>query len=114
MKVNGERNPTEVYNDFRSSILQILSAHKSSIPADIPNGTAVHSNKIAVHQNQENTQNPGTDTGENNHVTNQKIAEYDSQPVGYPRIIFVVGKSITFINILSQHKLNTSFHYNSS
>lgn len=38
VKVNGERNPTEVYSDFRSAVLQILSAHRTPVPAIVPNG----------------------------------------------------------------------------
>lgn len=38
-KVNGERSPAEVYTDFRSSVLQILSAHKSPAPVAVANGT---------------------------------------------------------------------------
>ncbi|VVC25870.1 Hypothetical protein CINCED_3A019684 [Cinara cedri] len=41
ISVNGERNPTEVYNDFRSSVLQILSAHRTPVPVTVPNGNAV-------------------------------------------------------------------------
>lgn len=41
LKVNGERNPAEVYNDFRSSVLQILSAHRTPISVTVPNGNAV-------------------------------------------------------------------------
>lgn len=38
VKVNGERNPTEVYSDFRSSVLQILSAHRTSVPVIVSSG----------------------------------------------------------------------------
>lgn len=105
-KVNGERNPAEVYNDFRSSVLQILSAHKNSTSVAIPNGMAVHLNNDTVRQGQENTTHLHSDGSGNNQTPDPIYAEHGSQPITYPRVIFVVGKYI-------QKHLNIYYIWNS-
>ncbi|XP_025198830.1 adenylate kinase isoenzyme 5 [Melanaphis sacchari] len=89
ISVNGERSPTEVYNDFRSSVLQILSSYKSPAPVIVANGTV-------------RTDNPGTEQPEvdaerpSNHFTvdpapEPRATERVSEPETFPRVIFVVG-----------------------
>jgi len=88
-QVNGERNPTEVYNDFRSSVLQILSAHKSAVPVVVPNGV-VRSNVGSVLQDDAVGSNNNDAT---NNVSDPITANNDAQPTTTnPRVIFVVGK----------------------
>lgn len=83
IKVNGERSPTEVYNDFRSSILQILSAYKAPVPVTVPNGNA-HVLKI-------DAQNPKDET-ENQVFEDPQTSNQNAQPKTFPRVIWVVGK----------------------
>lgn len=84
-KVNGERSPAEVYNDFRSSVLQILSAHKAPMPVKVPNGEIAHSNNDSY-----STQQSIKDT--NSRESNHQITDNDPQSTKYPRVIFIVGK----------------------
>lgn len=95
-KVNGERSPSEVYSDFRSSVLQILSAHKSPAPVAVANGTVP-------------VDNPGTEQPEvdverpsSHHIVDlmpepratDLVSEpkKDPEPETFPRTICVVGE----------------------
>lgn len=83
-KVNGERSPVEVYNDFRSSVLQILSAYKA--PVTVPNSVIVHSN------NDDKRLENDTQRLTDGRVLIHLSTDIDSQPIKYPKVIFVVGK----------------------
>jgi len=92
-KVNGERSPTEVYNDFRSSVLQILSAHKSPAPVTVANGT--------VPVDRSGTGQPElvaecmTSHRAVDQVTEPRATDLVSKPETFPRTICVVGECYT-------------------
>ncbi|XP_025405073.1 adenylate kinase isoenzyme 5 [Sipha flava] len=97
ISINGERSPIEVYNDFRSSVLQILSAHKNPVPIAIPNGN-VHSNPDTeqpktdtAHPNDNLTEYPNDGTENHDPVESDRTTGYDPGPMRFPRVIFVVG-----------------------
>lgn len=89
-KVNGERSPTEVYSDFRSSVLQILSAHKNPAPVAVANGT--------VPVDRQGTEQPEVDVERPNshHTVNlvpePRATDFVSEPETFPRTICVVGE----------------------
>lgn len=93
-KVNGERSPTEVYSDFRSSVLQILSAHKGSAPAVVvvPNGDARPDDERPPDAaDRDPSERP-------KHATDPVVPvvsvdrRHRSQPAAFPRVICVVGE----------------------
>ncbi|XP_022174569.1 adenylate kinase isoenzyme 5 [Myzus persicae] len=89
ISVNGERSPTEVYSDFRSSVLQILSAHKNPAPVAVANGT--------VPVDRQGTEQPEVDVERPNshHTVNlvpePRATDFVSEPETFPRTICVVG-----------------------
>lgn len=84
--MNGERNPTDVYNDFRSSVLQILSAHQGPVHVVVPNGV-VRANDDAVLGVDD-----AVDAITANNASDPATANHDAQPTTYPRVICVVGE----------------------
>lgn len=89
-KVNGERSPTEVYNDFRSSVLQILSAHKSPAPVAVPNGI-VRVDNPSTRQPEVVADRPSSHRTVD-HVPEPLATDRVSQPETFPRTIYVVGE----------------------
>jgi len=98
-KVNGERSPTEVYNDFRSSVLQILSAHKSPAPVSVANGTVPVDNpgtgqpevdveRPSSHRTIDHVPEPRV----TNLVSEPRATDLVSEPKTFPRTICVVGE----------------------
>jgi len=89
-KVNGERSPTEVYNDFRSSVLQILSSHKSPAPVAVANGTVPLDNPGTVPVDSQGTVPVGSqgampvDSHGTVPVDSQGAVHVDSQGMGQP------------------------------
>lgn len=89
-KVNGERSPTEVYNDFRSSVLQILSAHKSPAPVAVANGTVPVDNPGAG-QPEVDVERPSSHRTIDL-VSEPRATDIVSEPETFPRTICVVGE----------------------
>ncbi|XP_015373047.1 PREDICTED: adenylate kinase isoenzyme 5 [Diuraphis noxia] len=89
ISVNGERSPTEVYNDFRSSVLQILSAHKSPTTVAVTNGT-VPVDRSGTGQPEVVAERPTS-----NHtvdiVPEPRATDLVLKPETFPRTICVVG-----------------------
>lgn len=94
-KVNGERSPTEVYNDFRSSVLQILISHKSPAPVAVTNGTVpvdrsdigqpeVVAERLTSHRAVDIMPEP-------------RATDLVSKPETFPRTICVVGECYSVI-----------------
>lgn len=102
--MNGERSPTEVYNDFRSSVLQTLSAHQATTSlTQLPNGNVAQSNDDDTGRQNDDTERPNDHDTEGlnnlaavNQVINRKATDNGSQQPEtikkYPTIICVVGK----------------------
>uniref|UniRef100_A0A2S2NRY9 Adenylate kinase isoenzyme 5 n=1 Tax=Schizaphis graminum TaxID=13262 RepID=A0A2S2NRY9_SCHGA len=107
ISVNGERSPTEVYNDFRSSVLQILSAYKSPAPVVVANGT-VPADNPGTEQPEVDAKRPNSHLSVNlvpepratdrvsepratDRVSESRVADRVSEPETFPRVIFVVG-----------------------
>ncbi|CAI6355854.1 unnamed protein product [Macrosiphum euphorbiae] len=89
ISVNGERSPTEVYNDFRSSVLQILSAHKSPAPVAVANGTVPVDNPGAG-QPEVDVERPSSHRTIDL-VSEPRATDLVSEPETFPRTICVVG-----------------------
>lgn len=89
ISVNGERSPTEVYNDFRSSVLQILSAYKSPAPVIVANGT-VRVDNPGTEQPEVEAERPNSHLPVD-HVPEPQTTDRVSKPETFPRVIFVVG-----------------------
>ncbi|KAE9528645.1 hypothetical protein AGLY_012220 [Aphis glycines] len=89
ISVNGERSPTEVYNDFRSSVLQILSAYKSPAPVIVANGTVSVDNP-GTKQPEVEAERPNSHLPVD-HVPEPQTTDRVSKPETFPRVIFVVG-----------------------
>ncbi|XP_050527021.1 adenylate kinase isoenzyme 5 isoform X2 [Daktulosphaira vitifoliae] len=85
ISVNGERSPSEVYNDFRSSVLQILSAHRfnETSPPALSNGHIPNHQNIASNRNAEEvlTRETVIEPNDSHHLKHSN----------YPKVICVVG-----------------------
>ena len=73
-QVNGERNPTEVYKDFRSVVLQMLGMHEQGNEGPTTTTTIVAAPAI-VEKIPEPTPVP-----------------YKAPAKGFPPVIWVIGK----------------------
>ncbi|XP_060848163.1 uncharacterized protein LOC132927686 [Rhopalosiphum padi] len=99
ISVNGERSPTEVYNDFRSSVLQILSAYKSPAPVVVANGTVPADNPGTEQPEVDAAERPNSHLSVNlvpepratDRVSEPRVADHVSETETFPRVIFVVG-----------------------
>jgi hypothetical protein len=98
--VNGERSPTEVYNDFRSSVLQILSAYKSPAPVVVANGTVPADNPGTEQPEVDAAERPNSHLSVNlvpepratDRVSEPRVADHVLETETFPRVIFVVGE----------------------
>jgi len=97
LKVNGERSPTEVYNDFRSSVLQILSAHKSPAPVAVANGTVPVDNQ-GTGPPEVDVERPSSHRAIDL-VPEPRAMNLVSEPETFPRTICVVGECYQENNI---------------
>jgi len=80
-----------VYNDFRSSVLQILSTYKSPAPVIVANGT-VRADNPGTEQPEVEAKRPNSHIPVD-HVPEPQTIDRVSKPETFPRVIFVVGES---------------------
>ena len=73
-QVNGERNPSEVYKDFRSVVLQMLGVHEQGNEGPNANGNVAVA-PVVVEKIPESTPVP-----------------YKVPAKGFPPVIWVIGK----------------------
>ncbi|XP_065199717.1 adenylate kinase isoenzyme 5 isoform X2 [Planococcus citri] len=99
--INGERNPAEVYNDFRAVILRIIGsqdAEKTATLTTIPNGTVVNLQPDPVLSTSSITNTvpavsvtvPASVTG-GSLTTTTAVSVHNPPPSGYPAAVYVIG-----------------------
>lgn len=95
-QINGERNPQEVYNDFRVAILRIIGAGTAGNTGDasnavsetmgIPNGRVVNMQQpLALAKSVINPSDTTTST------TTANVFVHKPPAKGYPTAVYVIG-----------------------
>lgn len=106
LQINGERNPAEVYNDFRVAVLRIIGAQRSSATVNpMPNGkiTTVSSHINAEEIPMENMSKPTNPVPASSSIsTTASVSIHQPPSNGYPSLIYVIGE-IQFLHFFPLH-----------
>lgn len=106
-QINGERNPAEVYNDFRVAVLRIIGSQRHSATANpLPNGkitmvsSHAHGGEDIYMVNMSRPVEPAPSNpipASSSVSTIASVSVHQPPANGYPPLIYVIGKAEIYI-----------------
>ncbi|KAK7604835.1 hypothetical protein V9T40_006021 [Parthenolecanium corni] len=100
VSINGERNPAEVYNDFRVAVLRIIGSQRTSVTNNaVPNGKVItvsahtHGEEIPMMNMSKPMAAPQLNPvpGSSSISTTASVSVHQPPSNGYPSLIYVIG-----------------------